>query len=312
MPSVSIIVPSLNQGAFIGQTVHSILGQDFGELECVVMDGGSTDDTLDILRSINDPRLTWVSEPDRGQSDAINKGLQRASGQFLSYLNSDDVLLPGAVSSAVAAFDRLPEADLIAGDLLFINESGQEIDMLPGQPFILAELLGGKNRFNQAGAFWRRRLTERIGLFDESLHYCMDHDYWARASLSGAVIEYVPGARAAFRFHASSKTVSQTEGFLADWDRLLTRLEREHAADPAFVRMIDECRTASAWRNAAHFWREGKLTSVRPQLRRVITRHPSPARRAFSALLLFDSYTGTQTARLALAAANALTGGKRA
>ena len=122
MPSVSIIVPSLNQGAFIGQTVHSILGQDFGELECVVMDGGSTDDTLDILRSINDPRLTWVSEPDRGQSDAINKGLQRASGQFLSYLNSDDVLLPGAVSSAVAAFDRLPEADLIAGDLLFIND----------------------------------------------------------------------------------------------------------------------------------------------------------------------------------------------
>ncbi len=299
MPTVSVVVPSFNQGTFIGQTVDSILSQDFADLECLVMDGGSTDDTLDALhRYDDDPRLVWVSEPDRGQSNAINKGLTRAQGQYLSYLNSDDLLMPGAVSAVVAYFEAHPDVDIIEGDLSFIDANGATIGRLPGRPFVLSELLSGRHRFNQAGAFWRSNLTQRIGLMDESLHYTMDHDYWARAALAGATIAYVPGVRAAFRFHDDSKTVSQTDGFLSDWEALLSRLEQEHAGDPAFVRMIEQSRTASAWRNAVHFWREGKLDSVRPQLWRVVARHPSLPRRVFSAMLLFDSVTGIPVSRL--------------
>ncbi|HYO87021.1 MAG TPA: glycosyltransferase family 2 protein, partial [Candidatus Limnocylindrales bacterium] len=201
MPAVSVIVPSFNQGAFIGHTLDSILGQDFADLECLVMDGGSTDETVGVLHRYSDPRLIWVSEPDRGQSHAINKGLARAQGQVLTYLNSDDLLAPGAVASAVTYFEAQPEADLIEGDLNFIDAGGAVIGMLPGRPFLLAELLSGRHRFNQAGAFWRSSLTRRIGLMDEGLHYTMDHDYWARAALAGAQIVYVPGVRASFRLH---------------------------------------------------------------------------------------------------------------
>ncbi|HYO87689.1 MAG TPA: hypothetical protein VER79_03520, partial [Candidatus Limnocylindrales bacterium] len=186
----------------------------------------------------------------------------------------------------------------IEGDLNFIDAEGAVIGMLPGRPFLLAELLSGRHRFNQAGAFWRSSLTRRIGLMDEGLHYTMDHDYWARGALAGAQIVYVPGVRASFRLHEGSKTISQTEGFLRDWDALLARLQREHASDPAFVRMIEESRTASAWRNAVHFWREGKLNSVRPQLWRVLTRHPSLPRRAFSAALLLELSTGIRFSTL--------------
>lgn len=300
MCTVSVIVPSLNQGPYIRNTIASILAQDFADLECIVIDGGSTDETLDILRSIEDPRLNWISEPDRGQSHAINKGVKRSRGRILSYLNSDDVLKSGAVSAAVTFLDAHPEVELVEGDLEFIAAEGRPLGTLPGQPFSLANLLSGSHRFNQAGAFWRRTLTDRIGDFDESLHYCMDHDYWARASLSGASIAYHPGVRASFRLHPGSKTVGQAKGFLADWNAMSLRLEAEYAGDADFVRIVRQSRTSSAWRNAVHFWRQGQVTQVRPQLRRVIFRHPSLKRRVFALLLLVDSWLNSNLAGVTL------------
>ncbi|MFN8379627.1 MAG: glycosyltransferase family 2 protein, partial [Anaerolineae bacterium] len=170
MPLVSIVVPSYQQGRYIRDTLDSILSQDFTDLECIVMDGGSTDETVAVLQSITDPRLMWVSEPDRGQSHAINKGLARATGAILSYLNSDDLLRPGAVTAVVRYFGQHPEADLVYGDMDHVDGEGATFETVIAAPFDLPDTLAGRNSVNQPGTFWRREVGERVGPFDESLH----------------------------------------------------------------------------------------------------------------------------------------------
>lgn len=297
MPTVSIVVPSYKQGRYIRATLDSVLSQDYRDLECIVIDGGSTDETVDVLRSIEDPRLTWVSEPDRGQSHAINKGMLQASGQYLSYLNSDDVLRPGAVAAIVAFLESHPQADLVYGDMEHIDAQGNVFHTVIGGPFNLAELLAGGKTVNQAGTFWRRSVQDDIGLFDEDLHFSMDLDYWIRAMLKGKTIAYEPGIRSAFRYHDESKTVSQMVGWLQEWDLLYGRLFEEYADDPVMTRFLRECRAKYSWNYASYFWKQGHVSDVKPLLRRVIREHPDPGRRAASILIVMDAALGTNFAR---------------
>lgn len=297
MPSVSVVVPSYQQGKYIRATLDSVLSQNYRGLECIVMDGGSTDETVEILRSYEDPRLTWVSEPDRGQSHAINKGMQRAGGQYLSYLNSDDVLRPGAVAAIVAFFETHADADLVYGDMEHIDADGNVFHTVIGEPFDLAELLTGRKTINQAGTFWRRSVQDDIGLFDEELHFTMDLEYWVRAELNGKHIAYEPGIRSAFRYHDASKTVSQMSGWIREWDLIYDRLFMEYATDPAMMRFLRECRVNYTWNYTAHFWKSGQLAAVRPLLWRIILHNPSPTRKISATLLLVDATLGTNITR---------------
>ena len=208
-PRITIVTPSFNQGHFIEETIRSVLLQGYPNLEYLVMDGGSGDETVAILRKY-DAWLTWVSEADAGQADAINKGLRRATGEILAYLNSDDLYLPGALATVSAAFRAHPGVGLVYGDCQAVQADGTPRGLIRGRPFDVQRMIRLGEFVPQQAAFWSRAATEAVGLFDPSLHYCMDHDYFIRIgrALPGL---YLAQPLAVFRFHDASKSVSNEE-----------------------------------------------------------------------------------------------------
>ena len=205
-PLVTVVTPSFNHGRFIRETIESVLGQGYPNIEYLVMDGGSTDGTVAILRGYGD-RVRWVSEPDRGQANAINKGWRRARGSILAYLNSDDTYLPGAVERAVERLHAEPDAALVYGEGYHVDEAGQIIERYPTEPFKLARL--EETCFIcQPTVFVQHDVVERVGFLDESLNYCMDYDLWIRAARLGR-FAYIPEYLATTRLHAGTKTLGQ-------------------------------------------------------------------------------------------------------
>jgi GT2 family glycosyltransferase len=216
--TVSIVTPSFNQGRFTAETIESILGQEGEfELEHIIIDGASTDGTVEILRRYEERvrggewagrcrgiRFHWVSEPDRGQSDAIGKGFRMAEGQVCSWLNSDDTLLPGALGKVLETFRRNPEAGLIYGKVFFTDESGRTISEVETGPTDY-EALAALNLICQPGAFFRRAAWDAAGGLDEDLRYTMDHDLWIRMARRFP-LAYVPKPLATYRLHGESKT----------------------------------------------------------------------------------------------------------
>jgi glycosyltransferase involved in cell wall biosynthesis len=208
---ISIITPSYNQAAFIERTIESVLNQAGPfELDYRVVDGGSTDGTVEILKKYNG-RLTWKSERDRGQSDAINKGLRQVNGDVVSWLNSDDVLLPNALARVAGVFCADPEVGWLHGRCQVIDANDRVI-----RRWISAykhrcsrrysfDRLVTENFISQMTVFWRRQLLDRIGYLNEELHLAMDYDYWLRlARLSDPV--YIEDPIACFRWYPESKS----------------------------------------------------------------------------------------------------------
>jgi glycosyltransferase involved in cell wall biosynthesis len=177
---VSIVTPSYNQGAFIEETILSVLSQDYPRIEYIVADGGSTDGTLDVLKKYED-RLIWSSESDEGQSDAINRGFQKSRGEILAWLNSDDVYLPGAVRTAADYLTAHPEVAMVYGDCNMIDEQGQVVGWsIWVEDFDLRRLVEDLDYIYQPATFFRRQAFEDVGMLDIGLHYCMDYDFWIR------------------------------------------------------------------------------------------------------------------------------------
>lgn len=212
VPLVSIVTPSLEQGRFIEDAIRSVLEQDYPRIEHIVVDGGSTDETLAILES--HPQLIWVSEPDDGQADAINKGFRLAGGSIFAWLNADDAYLPGAVSTAVAAL-RETGAGLVHGGWRQIDETGVTIrDIAPVRYDHDAEL-NDRNAVCQPGSFFTRDAFEAVGGVDPSYRYAMDYELWLK--LGGRFpVTHVEATLGAYRLHPASKTVSETSGFWAE------------------------------------------------------------------------------------------------
>jgi glycosyltransferase involved in cell wall biosynthesis len=208
-PLISIITPSYNQAAFIEQTVRSVLLQDYARLEYIVMDGGSTDGTLEVLRRYA-PWLQWTSAPDGGQADAINQGLRRATGQVVAYLNSDDLYWPGALSRVAQFLAERPEVGVVYGDCLVIDAEGRPLGHLPRHTFDRQRMIERGEFIPQPAAFWRRAVSEQVGAFDPTLHLALDHDFFIRAS-GAFTVAYRPQTLAAFRLHGGSKTVAREE-----------------------------------------------------------------------------------------------------
>jgi glycosyltransferase involved in cell wall biosynthesis len=206
LPLVTIVTPSFNQGRFIRETLESVFTQDYPRIEYLVMDGGSTDETLDVLRS-HGSRVVWVSEPDRGQAHAINKAWRRARGEIIAYLNSDDRYLPGAVGKAVIALQANPDAVGVYGEGYHVDQAGRILERYPTEPFSLARLEEACF-ICQPTCFLRRAAVERAGYLDESLRYSLDYDLWIRLARVGRFV-YLPAFLAVTRLHEDAKTIGQ-------------------------------------------------------------------------------------------------------
>ena len=223
-PLVSIITPSFNQAHYIEATIQSVLGQDHPRIEYIIVDGGSTDGTLDIIKKYEDRLAFWVSEKDKGQTDAINKGFARATGDILAWINSDDTYEPGAVSAAVNYLQEHPEVGMVYADCNFINEQGRVIGKFGSAQTDYRLLRQGYVHIPQQTMFFRADLWRQVGPLDPSFYFAMDYDLWTRLA-ARTELKYLPGqVWANFRLHTSGKTIA------AD-DRCWPEMVRVHYRD---------------------------------------------------------------------------------
>lgn len=210
LPSVSIVTPSYNQVQFLETTICSVLEQDYPNIEYIVVDGGSTDGSVKIIERYKDKLAWWVSEPDRGQTDAINKGFARASGDIFAWLNSDDVYEPEAISGAVSFLQKHPEVGLVYGDANFIDAKGRVIGKFNAKQTSLKRLERGGVYIPQQSAFWRAEFWRQVGPLDPSFYFAMDYDLWVRLARV-TKISYTSQSWANFRLHGEAKTIAADE-----------------------------------------------------------------------------------------------------
>jgi len=221
---VSIITPSFNQGDYLPETMRSVLEQDYPNFEYIVIDGGSTDSSVDVIRSFESKLAYWTSEKDRGQTEAINKGFASAKGSILAWLNSDDTYNPGAIRQAVNYLQDHPEVGVVYSDLNFIDEHSNIVGMFPARQTDLKKLRRGYVHIPQPAAFFRADLWRQVGPLDPSFFFAMDYDLWVRLA-SVSQLKYLPGSVwANFRLHSGAKTVD------AD-DRCWPEMLRVHYRD---------------------------------------------------------------------------------
>lgn len=248
-PRISIVTPSFNQGHFIEQTICSVLDQGYPNLEYFVMDGGSTDGTVEILKKYEKHLTGWVSEKDRGQTHAINKGFSRASGEVRAYINSDDWYLPGALHAAGEHFAAHPGARLLHGRCVRTEADGRRRDVQFASIKTVPEILDlwgvwwGGRQFVQPEVFWSREAAERAGSFNESLNMVMDYEYWLRLMLAGAQVDSLDREIACFRLHAAQKSGMAQKAA----DELLV-VVRPHLWDPSVPLVpAERSRLQSMW-----------------------------------------------------------------
>jgi glycosyltransferase involved in cell wall biosynthesis len=221
-PLVTIVTPSFNQAEFIADAIESVLTQDYPAIEYIVMDGGSTDSTLDVLRSCGD-RVRWTSGPDGGQSDAIHRGFLAGSGEYIAWMNSDDRYVPGAISAAVADMALDPTAGLLYGRGEFIDRGGAVMGPADHiEPWNLKRLIDTTNFLLQPATLFRREAYMAIGGLDTSLHYVMDYDLWIRLG-SKYPVRYLPRVLAQARVYGETKTETGGLPRLEEMDRMIRR-----------------------------------------------------------------------------------------
>jgi glycosyltransferase involved in cell wall biosynthesis len=224
LPRITIVTPSFNQAAYLERTICSVLDQGYPNLEYIIVDGGSTDGSVDIIRRYADRLAWWVSEPDRGQTDALNKGLRRATGEWVAWQNSDDIYYPGVFHDLAAAAAKNLQAGLIIGDMMLIDEHDHPLrDIRYVKPSYKALLAEGMLLANQA-AFWRRSLQERVGLLDEGYHCSFDYEWFIRLAqhAEGVHVDRIWGA---LRLHGETKTSLLAQRFQEENQRILTGRE---------------------------------------------------------------------------------------
>jgi glycosyltransferase involved in cell wall biosynthesis len=220
---VSIVTPSYNHARYLEETIRSVVSQDYPHIEYLIVDGASTDGTVDLIRKYEDRLAWWVSEKDRGQTDAINKGFARANGEILAWINSDDTYEPGAVSAAVKYLQDHPKVGMVYGDCNFINEAGEVIGKFHAAQTNYRLLRQGYVHIPQQTMFFRAELWREVGPLDPSFYFAMDYDLWTRIARR-TEIEYVRQTWANFRLHRSGKTIA------AD-DRCWPEMIRVHYRD---------------------------------------------------------------------------------
>ncbi len=274
-PLISIVTPSYNQAQYLEQTMRSVLEQDYPRIEYLVVDGASTDGSVDIIRKYADRLAWWVSEKDAGQGEAINKGLARATGEIVAWLNSDDYYLPGALAAAVQVFAQNPDVVLIYGDMLAVDEQGRRTNTLTYKQLTLQDLLCFQI-IGQPAVFFRRAVLEKSGGLDTSFHYLLDHQLWIRMAQHGRIL-HVPQTWAAARYHAAAKNVAKAAEFGREAFRILAWAESQPGLAEAVSGVARRAR-ASAYRvNARYLLDGGQAGSALGSWARALSLHPPTA-----------------------------------
>jgi glycosyltransferase involved in cell wall biosynthesis len=218
-PLVSIVTPSYNQAKYLETTIRSVILQDYGSIEYLVLDGGSSDGSKEILESYDQQIDYWVSERDQGQADAINHGLRMAKGDILAWINSDDVYLPGAVGEAVEALKRFPDAGMVYGDGIMVGEQLEILDRHRYPQLSLVDLLSFEVLL-QPAVFMRKSVLEEVGYLDTSYDLILDHELWVRIA-SRYPIQHIESFWALERTHALAKTIALAERFVSEAERMI-------------------------------------------------------------------------------------------
>jgi len=219
-PRISVVTPSFNQAEFLERTLRSVLDQEYPNLEYIVIDGGSTDGSVDIIRRYEERLAFWVSEADSGQTSAINKGLRRASGEWVAWQNSDDIYYQGVFHDLATAASKHPKAGFIIGDMMLIDEHDHSLrDIRYVTPSYKALLAEGMVLTNQA-AFWRRNLHETMGWLNEEFHYSFDYEWFLRLAqhAEGVHVDRIWGG---YRLHGQTKTSLLAQRFQEERQRIL-------------------------------------------------------------------------------------------
>jgi glycosyltransferase involved in cell wall biosynthesis len=276
-PLVSIVTPSFDQAEFLEETIRSVLDQDYEPIEYLVVDGGSTDGSVEIVRRYEDRLAWWTSEPDRGQAHALNKGFARAGGEVLGWLNSDDTLLPGAISRLVGELERDPGLALAYGDAVWLDGESRRIGHQSAREWDLKAMArSGSAHVLQPASLWRREAWERAGPLDESFHYVFDTVFFLRMAALGRA-SHLAEPLAGYRIHPASKTYSEPLPKIEEYLRLADEV---FAAEP--LQRYRRSGRASYYRRAAwSLWNLGEL---------------SRARRTFLRSLLLDPFMSRGTA----------------
>jgi GT2 family glycosyltransferase len=254
MKLVSIITPSYNQAPYVEQTIQSVLGQDYARIEYILIDGGSTDNSAEIVRRYADLLAYWISEQDSGQAEAINKGFKRARGDILAWLNSDDYYLPNTIPAVLKCFEENPDVVMVYGDMLAVNENGETINVLKYKQLSLEDLLCFQI-IGQPSVFFRRAALDKAGPLDITFHFLLDHHLWIRLAQQGRIL-HVPQVWSAARYHARAKNRARAVEFGLEAFRLLDWANDQPGLSDAFAGVKRRAR-ASAFRFQARYLLDG-------------------------------------------------------
>jgi glycosyltransferase involved in cell wall biosynthesis len=274
LPLVSIVTPSFNQAAFLERAIASVLGQDYPNLEYIVLDGGSSDQSVEIIRRYEDRLAWWDSRPDEGQVDALLKGFERARGEILGWLNSDDELLPGAITAVVEELGADPGVMLVYGDNTLVDENTGNEAILRAGPFDVAEMLRtGQNPVPQPGSLFRREALELAGGLARDGYYYFDFEFVARLGLV-ARVSRLPARLGLYRLHDESKSIAARETKADDHLRMYDAVFGLPDL-PQAVRQIESEARATAYRVAGeYYYAAGERRRARSALVRSLRFHP--------------------------------------
>ena len=275
MQLVSIITPSYNQARYLEATIQSVLAQDYARIEYIVVDGGSTDGSVQLIKNYQSRLAYWVSEKDNGQADAINKGLARASGEILAWLNSDDYYLPNAISAAVKIFEENADVVMLYGDMLAVDEHGQTTNLLKYRQLSLEDLLCFQI-IGQPAVFFRRAAYEKTGGLDTTFNYLLDHHLWIRLAQHGKIL-HVPQTWAAARYHAEAKNRAKAAEFGREAFRILGWAKSQPGLSASVARVEIRARASAHRVDARYLLDGGRSISALGAWIRALFIHPPTA-----------------------------------
>ena len=258
LPKISIITPSYNQALFLEETIRSVLDQGYPDLEYIVIDGGSTDGSVEIIQKYASRLAYWVSEEDSGQVEAIQKGLNRATGEIIAWLNSDDLYTPGTLHRISRVFQE-PEVAFTYGKCEFIDDKGSPMYSWPYHEELDLKTVITHNFLPQPSCFWRMDVYRTVGPLNATLHYAFDYEYWLRILLAGYKTTSVPVVFSLYRLHDESKTCTAQAKFEEEMVQIHDALLPERSA--AVRKAVARCYRRFATEN--YFWRHDRKRAMK-------------------------------------------------
>jgi glycosyltransferase involved in cell wall biosynthesis len=274
-PLVSIVIPSYNQAAFLERTIKSALDQDYPYLEHILVDGGSTDNSIEIIKKYGDQLAWWVSEKDNGQGDAINKGMGHAKGEIVAWLNSDDCYLPAAVSAAVEAFEANPDAVMVYGDMLAIDENEIVTNTFRYSPLTLEDFLCFQI-IGQPAVFMRHEAFKKVNGLDLNFHCLLDHHLWIRLAAHGKMV-HVPQIWSAARYHTEAKNRAWASQFGREAFQILDWVATDENFVPIYACVARRARASAHRVNARYLLDDGQPRKALAAWMRALSIHPPTA-----------------------------------